>query len=114
MGLPAMRDASQRRAGELHNVDRNVIWWPVRSQVRSGHMSQIMAAPALRLYTDKVVCSKPTLFCLGTLHVEHIDCNTWIVMLRFTVVPLTGFEAFGVVSAELRGARQGARPRHTC
>jgi hypothetical protein len=25
--------------------------------------------------------------------------NTWIVMLRFTVVPLTGFEAFGVVSA---------------
>ena len=32
---PAMRDASQRRAGELHNVDRNVIWWPVRSQVRS-------------------------------------------------------------------------------
>ena len=30
---------------------------------------------------------------------EHIDCNTWIVMLRFTVVPLTGFEAFGVVSA---------------
>ena len=30
---------------------------------------------------------------------EHIDCNTWIVMLRFTVVPLFGFEAFGVVSA---------------
>jgi hypothetical protein len=29
---------------------------------------------------------------------EHIDCNTWIVMLRFTVVPLTGFEAFGVVT----------------
>jgi hypothetical protein len=38
---------------------------------------------------------------------EHIDCNTWIVMLRFTVVPLTGFEAFGVVSAERGGAPMG-------
>ena len=34
---------------------------------------------------------------------EHIDCNTWIVMLRFTVVPLTGFEAFGVDSGERGG-----------
>ena len=30
---------------------------------------------------------------------EHIEYNSWIVMLRFTVVPLAGFEAFGVVSA---------------
>jgi hypothetical protein len=29
--------------------------------------------------------------------------NTWIVMLRFTVVPLTGFEAFGHRSGERRG-----------
>ena len=91
MGLPAMRDASQRRAGELHNVDRNVIWWPVRSQVRS-QVTDHGGAGTAPLYADSVRVWE-------RLQMEHINYYSWIVMLRFTVVPLAGFEAFGVVSA---------------